>query len=502
MRCIAAILTLATASAADWTLFRSGPLEVWTNAGDKDARNTLATLDQIQWWTAKLLGRAEMRPLWPVRVVVFKNDRASAKYRTPNMALRGDLYMGGLAVGEPLPVEWRRDFVRILLNDDTAVMGRAVEEGLAEVLSTLEAKSSVLTVGTPPVPARRTRDWARMHLLTVEPENTGRVRVFFSNLQQASTMEAAYKNAFGKGEKEMEAMVDRYLEAGQFATQTVGGKPISLERDYRPRPQSTTPDAPPPEEGAHAWLAKAVEEKDAEKAKEHLRRAMEANLRWAEPHFRFSALMKTPAGIIPPLKKACELEPRNVDYWKALAQAQVDAKDFAGALVSWRAAERTGASPDERARIEAQRRAFEQQKLEIEAAQRKRAEDEKQRDLAKLKAEADARIREAEARANAKLGPLQSDQKPVEWWDGPKGQASVEGLLERVDCVKGPSRLHVRTGGKLIAFALGDPSRITIIGGEASFACGPQKPARKIRIEYNSKPTGNEVVGLEFVDVR
>ena len=38
MRFFAALLALATASAADWTLFRSGPLEVWTNAGDKDAR--------------------------------------------------------------------------------------------------------------------------------------------------------------------------------------------------------------------------------------------------------------------------------------------------------------------------------------------------------------------------------------------------------------------------------------------------------------------------------
>jgi hypothetical protein len=212
--------------------------------------------------------------------------------------------------------------------------------------------------------------------------------------------------------------------------------------------------------------------------------------------------MKTPAGIIPPLKKACELEPRNIAYWKALAQAQVDAKEFGAALASWRAAERTGASSEERAKIEEQRRAFEQHKIDLEAAERRRAEEERQRELAALKAKAEASIREAEARANAKLGPLNSDQKPVEWWDGPKGQASVEGLLERVDCVKGPSRLHVRAGGKLVALNLGDPSKITIVGGEVSFVCGPQKPARKVRAEYNPTPAGNQIVSLEFPDAR
>ncbi|MBM3735999.1 MAG: hypothetical protein FJW39_09460 [Acidobacteria bacterium] len=502
MRRAAILLAMSwCAAAADWSLFRSGPVEVWTNTDYKHARQVMAVFDQAAHWTAKVLGRSELQPLWPVRITVFKNDKQSAQYRIPTLELRGDLYTAGLAAGEPVPQDWIRAWVRILLNDGTPVMGRALEEGLAEVVSTIEVKGPLITIGTPPAPARRTRDWARMHLLAVDPENTGRVRVFFSNLQQASTYEAAYKNAFGKREAEMEAALTAFIQAGQFNPQTVSGKPISLERDYRPRPQPTGPEAPP-EQSAHEWMAKALAEKDPGKTKESLRKAMEINPRWAEPHFRFGALMQTPGGRVAPLKKACELEPRNIGYWKALAQAQVDAKDFAAALLSWRSAERAGADPEERARIETLRREYEQQRLELEAAERRRQEEIRQKELEQLKAESEARIREAEARANARLGKFESAEKPVEWWDGPQAKASVEGTLERVDCVKGPHTLHVRAAGKLGAYRLGDPSKITIVGGEASFACGPQKPARKIRVGFNPNGAINEIVALEFLSGR
>ncbi len=542
------LLFAASLGAADWKQFRAGPIEVWTNAGEKEARNTLATLDQLHWWTAKLLGKTELRPLWPVRVLVLKNDKTAAPYRTPRLELRRESYSGGMLANEPMPREWIRDFARILLNDDTAVMGLAIENGLIDTLSTLEAKSNMITAGAPPPPEKRTRDWARMHLLTTPEENTGRVRVFFSNLQQASPVDSAYRNAFGKGEREMEAEIDAYLKAGRFEPRQVSGKPISLERDYRPRPLNETrarvalADLLPAaaskaahlaivnageknpgafegagmlaeatqagSENARAWNAYALSLKDVEKAKTALQKAMELAPRWAEPRLRFSERMVT-EGRIAPLKKACELEPRNIAYWRLLAQAQVEFKDFGGALVSWRSAERAGATPEERAKIESMRRAYEQQKLDLEAAEKKRAEDEKQRELAQLKAEAEARVREAEVRANARLGKFESSEKPVEWWDGPKGAGSLQGSLERVDCLKGPARIAVRGAkGKLDQFLIANPSQIAITGGgEAALSCGPQKPARRVRVEFQPKQdaklgTSGEVVALEFLDAR
>lgn len=538
----------ALVPAADWYSFRSGPLEVWSNASEKDSREVLALFDQTHWWLAKLLGRTEIVPLWPVRLVVVKSDKGAAKYKTTHIERKRNFYTGGMVSGEPVPREWIRDFVRILLNDGTSVMPQGVERGLVEMIATLQVKSTILTVGVPPAGTeRRTRDWARMHLLCVTPENAGRVRVYLSNLQQDATMDSAYRNAFGKVEKEMEAEVDRYFQAGQFASQQISGKPISLERDYRPRTileqraaialadllggaaaksayllainqgeksagayEGAEMYAEATEAGsdsATAWHQHSLTLKDPEKAKESLRKAMELNPRWAAPHARFSELMVTD-GKIAPMKKACELEPRNIAYWQRLANAQVEFKDFAGALLSWRKAERAGASPEERARIEEMRRAFEKQKLDLEAAERQRIAEEKARELARLKAEQEKSIREAEDRANAKLGKFEGE-KPVEWWDGPKGQNSLEGSLERVDCLKGPARLAIRDAkGKLSQYIIRDPTKVTISGrGEATFGCGPQRPARRVRLEFNPKSdaklaTIGEVVGLEFLDAR
>lgn len=549
MRLISCLFAaVALLPAADWYSFRSGPLEVWSNASEKDSREVLALFDQTHWWLAKLLGKTEIVPLWPVRLVVVKNDKSAAKYRTAHIERKRNVYTGGMVSGESVPREWIRDFVRILLNDGTSVMPQGVERGLIEMIATLQVKTTMLTIGTPPADAaRRTRDWARMHLLCVTPENAGRVRVYLSNLQQDATMDSAYRNAFSKIEKEMEAEADRYFQAGQFTSQQISGKPISLERDYRPRTildqraaialadlltgaaaksaylaainqGDKSADA---HEGAEmyaeatqagsdsatAWYQHSLTLKDPEKAKESLRKSMELNPRWAAPHARFSELMVTD-GKVAPMKKACELEPRNIAYWQRLANTQVEFKDFAGALLSWRKAERAGASPEERARIEEKRRAFEQQKLDLEAAERQRVAEEKARELARLKAEQEKSIREAEDRANAKLGKFEGE-KPVEWWDGPKGQNSLEGSLERVDCLRGPARLAVRdTKGKLAQYIIRDPSKVTITGrGEASFGCGPQRPARKVRVEFNPKSdaklaTIGDVVGLEFLDAR
>jgi hypothetical protein len=544
--CLFAAASILTA--ADWYSFRAGPLEVWSNGSEKDSREVLALFDQVHWWTAKLLGRTEVVPLWPVRIVVVRRDRSASRYRTGQIERRRNVYTAGMVAGDPVPPKWISDFVRILLKDGTAVMPRSVEQGLLELVATVQVRGTMLTIGTPPADtARRTRDWARMHLLCVPAENSGRVRVYLSNLQQDATMDSAYRNAFGKTEREMEAEVDRYFRAGVFNPEQISGKPISLERDYRPRtivPERAaialadslngaaakaayqaalnqgdrTADA---HEGAEmyqeavnagsdsaaAWYEYSLTLKDPEKAKEALRKAMELNPRWARPHARFSELMVT-EGKIAPAKKACELEPRNIAYWERLAGLQVQFKDFDAALLSWRKAERAGASPEERAKIEEKRRAFEQEKLDLEAAERKRIAEETARDLARVKAEQEKSIREAEAQANAKLGKYEGE-KPVEWWNGPKGQNSLEGALERVDCLKGPARLAIRdVKGRLSQYIIRDPASVAITGrGDGSLGCGPQRPARKVRIGYNPNQdarlgTSGDIVEMEFVDAR
>ena len=539
------LLAAPLAAADNWTYFRSGPLYVHTNAGDGSARKVLATFDQLRYWTAKTLGREELNPLWPVRLVIVKSDRNTASYRTPHLLLKRDGYVGGMTSRDAIPPAWLEDFARILLRDDTRSLPTSIENGLLILLSTFQAEATRITLGTPPPQPQRTRDWARVHFLTVDPMYAGRSRVFFSNLNQGADFDIAYRNAFEKTGQQMETEIDHYFRAGQFTVQPVSGKPLNPERDYRERPLEIAraqvlladllegpaaatayravvhqhgPNAGAFEgvgmwkeaieqksESARAWLGFAIAEKDFTKAQPALRRAMELNPRWSEPHFHWGQRESAPNRQVPPIKRATELEPRNIDYWIALAEAQTAAMDFAAASLSWRQAERAGPDEKTRASLDQRRRDFEQRRIDLEASERRRVEEEKRQEIEKLKNEALVSIRAAEAKANAAAGPVDLSQKVVDWWDGPKPGGALQGLLEQVDCLRGPARLLVRTpNGKRAQLLVVDPSKVAILGaGHQSFTCGPQKPPRRVKIEYQPKTdaksgTSGEVMTIEF----
>ncbi len=87
-----------------------------------------------------------------------------------------------------------------------------------------------------------------------------------------------------------------------------------------------------------------------------LKKASELNPRWAEPYFQLADLdpavdkehLEKRAAL---LKKAVILEPRNIDYWTALAKNDVAANDFVEAQRAWGGAEHAASSDEERDRI-------------------------------------------------------------------------------------------------------------------------------------------------------
>jgi len=56
---------------------------------------------------------------------------------------------------------------------------------------------------------------------------------------------------------------------------------------------------------------------------------MKANPRWGEPHFQLAKLLSNPPARIAELKRAADLEPRNVQYWQTLAEAQTTSNLYA-----------------------------------------------------------------------------------------------------------------------------------------------------------------------------
>jgi hypothetical protein len=521
------------------------PVEVYSNGDDRPAVAALTTLEQVRWTLARVLGQEEVRPLWPVRVVMIAPARGSQPPAAPALRPSRDLYVAGVNARDGLPPQVLRDFTLLLLESETRRLPKEIEDGLVEVFATASAEATRLTL-SPPEKDRQTRDWARMYLLAVTPEYAGRVRVFFSNIQSGAGYEVAYKNAFQSTQKAMEAKVDEYFRAGQFGAETLSGMPLNPTRDIRKRDLDDSQAAlaladlqsgedrrkaflaivnaadgstealegaglleEAVEAGtrsATAWFAAgmALRETDTPKAIEWLAQAAELNPRWAEPHARIAELEEQLERVIPRWRKAVELDPRNARYWEELADSQQRGRLYEEAAQSWRTAEMAAATEVERERIRERRLAYERRRLELEAAEARRQEEEKARELESLKQEALARIRAAEAKASEGKESIDSS-KVVEWWDGPRPEGKAVGTLEAVECVKGQARLVVRgSDGKTLKYLVKDPGKVVLMGGgELSLGCGPQKPPRRVTVEFAPRKdaahgTAGDVALVEF----
>ena len=253
---------------------------------------------------------------------------------------------------------------------------------------------------------------------------------------------------------------------------------------------------------ATAWYTAALSTKDNAKARALLLKAAELNPLWADPHAALARL----GGGAPEWNKAAQLDLRNVTYWQTLAETYTAANQFNEAAKAWNGAQRATSSDAEKARLRAARAHLEEQRADFSDAERKRVVDERTKDLERVKNDSIMSIREAEAKANARLedGKTPVQGKVEQWWDGPGGpKQSVSGMLQRVDCLKGPSRITIKTSdGRLLLLIVKDPTKVTILNArEQTLGCGPQTPPRKLTVEYQpaaDPKTSGTVLSMDF----
>ncbi len=105
-----------------------------------------------------------------------------------------------------------------MLYENTNRLPPEVEQGLIELVSTVQIDGPRITLGAPVPEAERSPGWALMHLVTVNPEYAGRSRVMISNLEQSGDFDAACHNAFEKSAAQIQQQADAYLKAGNFPT--------------------------------------------------------------------------------------------------------------------------------------------------------------------------------------------------------------------------------------------------------------------------------------------
>ena len=447
-----------------WMLYRAGPFEVYSSGDEKAAKETLNLLEQFRHTFGTVLGKPELDAVFPIRVTVNKGAKQP-----------------------PVTREFVLELGRTFIEDNAGRMPQGIEQGLTILFSTIQVQGTRVTLGALPPVSERNRDWARMHMLSVDDRFSGKLRVLLGNLQKGVAAEPAYSNAFAMKPAEIEKALDTYIAANNFGTTRLSAKPIDAQRDFHPKPSAGPPTG--------------VEAREFFAQDDYVKAAI-ANPKWAEPIFEMAR--KEPAMLmkIDLLKKAAALSPRNAAYWRLLAETQESQKLFPDAAKSWAAADRAAVNEEDRAKFHSARLNLDQERLDFAAAEKKRIAEEKQRELDKLRDEAMAKIRIAEAKASR---PLDPGQKVTEWWDGAQPTAKLIGKLERVDCLAGAARIAVRTGDKkLVQLLIRNPGKIVIEGGgDKTLGCGPLRPPRNISVGYFPKSdtktaTSGEAALIEF----
>src|SRR5258706_6734492 len=564
------LLTCLFACAASaqerWIQFRSGPFEVFTNAGAHPGRELLGRFDEFHFALGQILGHPDLQTPLPIRILLFKTTRERDAYPTTPAVLDGrDRSVILLAAGAAIPAEIYRECTRLLLESNTARMPAAYELGLIELFSTIEVRGTRIMLGAAPSnPAARTRDWARMQLLATGADYYGKLRVLLFNLQKGVDEAPAYQNTFGVSHAEIEKQVDAYFAAGNFQAAPVSGRPLNADRDFAEKPiepetsrlaladlllDSRSNRAYEALIAQHAYAAEsneglglmALRENHPQDARRYFGEAVKLGITSQRSYLEYARLesdsakavaalqqaaaltSKTSKVKLAPLyslmaqresdptkrlqylKQAADLAPRDAEVWQALAEGYLERKNFVEAAKAWHSAEVAATTDEQRARMAKGRAAVEAQRLDSEAADRQRLAAEEAARIQKLKGQALAELRAAEAKANqANASGAPPPAKVEAWWEGPKPDAHVTGILKRMECTGKLARLVLEgEDHKLIRLILRDPSKVVILGGGTeTLACGPQK-ARRVAIEYFAKPdpksaAGGEVATIEF----
>jgi hypothetical protein len=525
-----------------WIYVRSGPFEVWTNGPEKPAKLRLAEAEQFRHVLTGILGKTELKSPWPIRILALKDKRATSK---PLTRVR-DAYIAVMPNEQPLDANFRRAAARIFLDANTKRYPSNIDRGLEQLLAPLDVNGAHVSLGAPPAD-QRTPDWARIHLLVTDPAYSGRMRVYLSNLEQGGEEATACRNAFEKTLSDFNNAVAAHTAKGSYEWKLLSSRPINPDRDYYakslPSEQARIAEVDAgmfkavsladlqtaesfeaqglfakaveaDSKSPNAWLQYGLEliaKKDKVQALAAFKKAAELNLEWGAPLAEMARMETTPARAMFYWKQAATREVRNVEYWKAYAVSATEGNQFSDAAKAWAGAERAAGSEDERKQLIQARRDLETQRADFAESERRKAAEEREREIARLKAEALGEIRKAEMKANERLGPGPERATTTEkWWDGPKGE-KLDGQLTRVDCLPGGlAKLHIaQAAGKPAKILLvREPSKIVIVNNsltnnEATLGCGIQKPPRDVAVEFTPKPdakygSAGDVIQVQF----
>jgi Flp pilus assembly protein TadD len=509
-----------------WLRIQSANFELFTTAGERDGRSLLLHFEQVRAFFQQAFGR-QFASTRPVRLVLFRNDKEFAPYRPSEAAaafyhpgrVHDFILMNRLSTEESEVAT--HEYTHLLINQAGIEIPVWLNEGLADLYSTLEQVGSRTVVGTPPpgrgrallgerwiplgilVSANRdspyyneksragmfyAESWALTHMLSLEKSYRPRLTAMLDAISTSSTAEA-FQKAYGKSVEEVQQDLEAYVRSPYLTALSIDvqlpksvdapavetGAALSarlalaeLLTDYPSRQtqaraayEQLTAEYPKSADVESGWARFLFFERHNEEALRHFAHAEELGA--SDPHtFIEYARALNVAGRAPQavaaLRKAIDLDPENQEAHFDLGLALVRASAWQDAI-----AELNRALPV--ARQQASRYfynvAYAEYRLGDTVAAR--AYLEQARTYTKIPDETMALDRLSQT-----LGP-----------------AVVEGVLEFVECDGQTGKLHVRVNGFLKTFLTPDLSHMQ------GLECGSH-PAAQVRIEYQPLPPGSK----------
>src|SRR5438876_11981075 len=124
---VAATLLAASAGAAGWTEYRSGPFHVLSDAGDSRARERLNEMEQLRYALAAILDKKELDTIFPVDVVLFSTAREYGPHAPAKPFVDGgSATLSAWSADTPLPRDWLRELTRLLIDQNAGRMPESI----------------------------------------------------------------------------------------------------------------------------------------------------------------------------------------------------------------------------------------------------------------------------------------------------------------------------------------------------------------------------------------
>src|SRR5271156_4934297 len=142
----AVMLAAAPAMAERWIEYRVGPFHVFSDAGDKAARDRLNEMEQLRHVLGVMLGKDSLgvggpsqstfQTVWPIDVFLFSNTKEYGPHalKAPFIA-GGSAMLGAWTSDSPLPRDMLRALTRMLIDENAGRMPEAVETALCDLFS-------------------------------------------------------------------------------------------------------------------------------------------------------------------------------------------------------------------------------------------------------------------------------------------------------------------------------------------------------------------------------